>query len=567
MKRPVPSNATLLDAPPAVGRWLPWAALAGALAAAYLWLGFGFIRSAAATYDEGVHLASGYSYLATGRYRLNVMDHPPLAEMWAALGIVPLKPHLFLQHPDWLDGRVFHYGDLFLNRNRVPADGLLNRARAFNFTTLSLLLALALAAWAWSAGGPWAAAGAAVAQAFSPAILSNLALVTTDGASAVLFFGACALAAGACRREDEGRGALAWWLGAGAASGLALASKFNMILLPPLLFGLASLSALTARPKRAPPAALWGMLAVAALALAAVYRFGQAGLWWDGLVATVRRLDEGRGSFFFGSRSVTGTLAYFPAALAVKTPIPALLLAALGLAHAARLPWRRSLWLWAPPAVYLAAAMTAKVQIGYRHVLPVVPFLLLWAGLGCVWLSERGAAARAALATLVAWLCVTVIRVHPHQLAYFNEAVGGPARGYECLVDSNLDWGQAVKPLAAELERLGNPPIYFAYFGTAEPAAYGIRYYPVGIVANVDRPGNHPDPAESGRALLAVSATNLQGAYYGDGKVFSWLLERRPVAVAGYSIFLYDLTRDADGRKRLAALLPPPNASSLLALK
>lgn len=34
------------------------------------------------------------------------------------------------------------------------------------------------------------------------------------------------------------------------------------------------------------------------------------------------------------------------------------------------------------------------------------------------------------------------LRVYPHQLAYFNEAAGGPENGYRHLLGSNVDWGQ-----------------------------------------------------------------------------------------------------------------------------
>lgn len=36
----------------------------------------------------------------------------------------------------------------------------------------------------------------------------------------------------------------------------------------------------------------------------------------------------------------------------------------------------------------------------------------------------------------------STLRNHPHQLAYFNEASGGPQNGYRHLLGSNLDWGQ-----------------------------------------------------------------------------------------------------------------------------
>lgn len=549
-----------------LGAW-PALALGAALAAAQVWLAVGFIRSAAPTFDEPVHLASGYSYLKTGRYTLNVMDHPPFAEMWAAAALLPRAPQLFLQHPDWLGGRVYHYGDLFLNHNNAKGESLLNRARLFNFLTLASALAAVLVAWAWLAAGPFAAAAAAAAQAFSPALLSNLSLVTTDGAPAVLFAGACLLGREACRLEDEGRPAARRWAAAGLLAGLALASKFSMVVLPPLLFGLGLLSALTAVPRRRPSAGLWVMLGTAAFTVAAVYRFGQAGLWWEGFTATLSRLEEGRPSFFLGRREAQGRLSYFPVALLVKTPIPCLILAALGLWSLKEAPWRRGIWLWVPPAAYFAAALTAKVQIGYRHVLPVVPFLVLWSGLGAAWLRGRGPAGLAAAAVLGAWWVGGVARVHPHQLAYFNEAAGGPSRGYEVLVDSNLDWGQALKPLAGELRRLGNPPVYLSYFGTALPEEYGIRYFPVGFYSLLERAGNDADPSASGRVLLAISATNLQGTYYKDPKAFEWLKSRRPLAVAGHALFLYDLTRDEEGLRRLAELLPPDAAARLRAFK
>ena len=36
----------------------------------------------------------------------------------------------------------------------------------------------------------------------------------------------------------------------------------------------------------------------------------------------------------------------------------------------------------------------------------------------------------------------STLSVYPHQLAYFNEAAGGPENGHKHLLHSNLDWGQ-----------------------------------------------------------------------------------------------------------------------------
>src|SRR6516225_6580206 len=59
--------------------------------------GWQFIRSNSQTFDEAVHLTAGYSYLATGDFRLNA-EHPPLIKQLCALPVylwyrVPFEPN------------------------------------------------------------------------------------------------------------------------------------------------------------------------------------------------------------------------------------------------------------------------------------------------------------------------------------------------------------------------------------------------------------------------------------------------------------------------------------------
>ncbi|TBR19401.1 hypothetical protein EPO15_14300 [bacterium] len=543
------------EAPPPAPPRSSLAALSALAAAAGLgaWLGLGFVASAAATYDEPLHLASGWSYLTTGRYFLNITDHPPLAEMWAALPLAALKPAAMTGHPDFAARRRYAFADRFLYGNTVDAERLLNTARRFNFLTLFLGLAAVLALWARRLSGWEAAAGAVAAAALSPVLVSNLALVTTDGLPAVLFAASFWLLS----RPERDR---AVWAAAGAAAGLAMAGKFSMASLAPLAPVLVLAERRLRGERPFSREALVGLLvwaAAAALAVAAVYRFGQAGLFFEGLRETLSRLDQGRSSYLLGRHTVRGTLAYFPAALFAKTPLALLALSGWG----AWTSWRRErpeerLWLLAPPAAFFALALTAKVQIGVRHLLPVLPFLALWCGLAAADLARRGAAARLALAALALWAGASVVGARPHLLSYFNEAAGGPAGGREWLLDSNLDWGQDLKGLAAELKARGNPPVYLAYFGVADPAYYGIRYVQALANWNVPRPGDDLDPAAGGGPVLfAVSATNLKGVYLSDHGLLSWLESRAPVAAPGQSILLYDLSSDLDGRRRLAELL------------
>jgi hypothetical protein len=253
-----------------------------------------------------------------------------------------------------------------------------------------------------------------------------------------------------------------------------------------------------------------------------------------------------------GAHSTEGSWLYFPAAVLVKTPLALLILGTLGAGAAWRRPRAEAAWLLLPPAGYLLATLPSRTQIGYRHLLPIYPFLCLWAALGASWLWRRGGAARAAAAAAGLWLACSAVAASPSSLSYFNGIARG--RGQDWLSDSNLDWGQDLPALARELAARGNPPVVLAYFGAGDPAAYGIRYVPLAVVSMIERTGDAA-LAPGGPVLLAVSETNLVGTYYRDHALFAWLGSRRPAAVPGGSIFLYDLTADGEGRARLAAML------------
>lgn len=512
-----------------------------------LCLGWGFIKTSSPTYDEPVHLASGYVALKTPLRPINYRDHPPLAEMAAALPLLALKPALMTQHPQF--GRLYNYADAFLHQNTVPAERLLSTARLWSLVLWTAAVALPALEWAGRLAGPVGAAAAAALSAFCPALFSNAALVATDSAAAALFFMTFWLLSFNPRRRRH-------WALAGFCAGLALGAKFSMVVIPPF----AAAALLMERKLDGGSGRFdWAGAAVSVVALLLsllfVYKFRGLGLWWEGFTATMSRLDQGRSAYLLGQYSTTGWWYYFPVALLVKTPLPLLALAALGAASWLRVPRSQQLWVWGPAAAYFVLACFSKTQIGYRHILPVYPSLILLGAVGAEKLFRRGRAARLLLMLFGGWLVYGVFKTHPHHLAYFNELAAGPEGGRRWLADSNLDWGQDLPALARELKARGNPAIYFSYFGAGDPSLYGIRYLPVGFVSNVDRRDGVALPDPRGQVLLAVSATNLVGVYYRDKAAFAWLGERRPCFSAGHSILLYDLSSDAEGRRRLAELL------------
>src|SRR5437016_7152484 len=87
--------------------------------------GIFFIRANSPTYDEAMHLAAGYSYLATGDFRLEPQN-PPLIKELLALPIFLIYRLPFNPDPQqWRDGAEFFIGQDFLYRSILPAEKLL----------------------------------------------------------------------------------------------------------------------------------------------------------------------------------------------------------------------------------------------------------------------------------------------------------------------------------------------------------------------------------------------------------------------------------------------------------
>ncbi|SDS09173.1 glycosyltransferase family 39 protein [Opitutus sp. GAS368] len=251
--------------------------------------------------------------------------------------------------------------------------------------------------------------------------------------------------------------------------------------------------------------------------------------WLYGL-AFVLKHAEARAAFLDGEYSIFGWVDFFPKTFLYKTP-PALL-AALA-ASAGLLAWRfralaparlgryfyRVTPLLALFAVYWFISLTSHLNIGHRHILPTYPVLYILAGaLGWAMLRawhhsrQTGAAFAVGLAALVGWQAATAAQIYPHYLAYFSPLVGGPAHGYQHLVDSSLDWGQDLPALQHWLHDNRRPGerVYLSYFGTDEPA----RYVPDAVLMPRLPTFDRPRPWHSCEpGLYAISATMLSHVY------------------------------------------------------
>lgn len=188
-------------------------------------------REDSQTNDEAAHLVSGYSYWATGDYRLNP-EHPPLSKLAAALPLLWMRLRF---HPDtqaWANADEFALGRDFLYRNTRSADDILFRSRIVTICFAAALI-LVIAAWSLNRFGPFPAFIAASFAAFDPIVLSHGHYVTSD-IPVTLFF-LCAILAWTSWLESGGRKRL---LLSGVLMGLALAIKFSALLLFPAFLSL-----------------------------------------------------------------------------------------------------------------------------------------------------------------------------------------------------------------------------------------------------------------------------------------------------------------------------------------
>ena len=134
-----------------------------------------------------------------------------------------------------------------------------------------------------------------------------------------------------------------------------------------------------------------------------------------------------------------------------------------------------------PVVVMVAITFFTNINIGLRYVLPIFPFVMISAGKVAPWVAGLKGRASRWVAGAVVGLCLTAtatatLAIHPHYLAYFNVVSGGPTRGPEHLIDSNIDWGQDLVNLRRWLddhapgERVG-----IAYFGQINPGIFALR--------------------------------------------------------------------------------------------
>jgi len=585
-----------------------------------------FIQLASSTYrnsitwDEDDHIFSGYMSLKHADFGLNP-EHPPLVKMLAALPLLPLP----LREPplpgDFFKYDAFHSGKDFIFHNNVGHDEIIFRAR-IAASLLTMLLALLVFIAAQEMFGTGAAFIALALMVSDPNVLAHGAVVGTDMGLSCFMFASIYAFYRYVKAPSPGR-----LIVVGIAGGLALASKHTAIVILPMLVLLAICEVVRTylRNKSDAAAATDGgristgkraarlAVAIAAMSIIAIailwafygfrYQAREAGLQLNPTMpeylqqlsrpreahilaavahwhlfpesfiyglADVRIMSDFYTSYLFGRIYPHGVWFYFPAAFVIKSTLAFLILLGIAIwAIATRklTCWREILFLTIPPVFHLLVAMSAGMNIGLRHILPMYMFLYILIAGASIKLIQKNRRWLYAVVILIIFQAVSGAHAYPAYLAYENELWGGPANTYKYLSDSNADWGQQLHATKRYLDQHGIKDCWFIYFaqGVVDFRDYGIPCKPLPTMDTMwMREVDQAPPAIHGPVL--ISAGDLSGFEFGAGQLnpYEQFKHLRPVAVIDYGVFVFDGHFDLPLASALGHL---QNAKNLLKAK
>ena len=538
------------------------------------------------TNDEFVHIPSGHRYLVERDFTLNP-EHPPLAKLWAALPLLVVHvrslPSVERNNEDFVASTV-NYSAQFWELNRAHWWQIVFWSRV-PMVVLTLGLGVLIYLYGRTFFGMRAALFSVALFSLEPTMLAHGWIVHTDVPAAfgfLLFF--------VTLQKYYLSPSLPRTICLGIVTGVALLMKFSLIVIAPvffcaLVYGAFRKGALQqsrmrrfARSLLAPLCAIvvinagyffqhpqlsqqdinW-FFANAASPATGESRFQLFNLlskifptyYLFGIFTVYVHNRQGHPASFLGDFRSSGWWFYFPIAFMLKTSLPFLLVtvAAIRWAFWTALNRREKLLvpIFAFVALYLAMAISSRINIGVRHIAPIFPFLFLLGGIFLDrFLRTSAGNARIILVTLMlASMVFVAFRAYPDYLSFMNSLkLEKPA--WQLLSDSNVEWGEDTGAMARYLHEKGETAITAALSG-GWLTPHGIRvvdYAP-------------PDLQLSPTRYVAIGAASLNGSTVrGDLKdaagaplteeqrvnYFASYRRLVPEKVFGNSIYLYRKT-------------------------
>lgn len=539
-------------------------------------------RVTSVAWDEPCHIAAGVEWIDKGTYTLDPI-HPPLSRLAIGLPLylagarIPRFPDQNLRHHDYYEvgTRIIYDGGHYF-RNLVLAR--LGVLPFFIFTTVLVFW------WTRQTFGDLAGLAAVVLFTTTPSILAFAGLAYTDMTTACMQFAALFALATWMRQPTRRRTVLL-----GVALGLALLSKMTTLLfLPACAIGILLCQWMVGKRRDPVPengerigtqqwmSKLGVALAISLVVLWAGYRFSvghvqedmglspQAMPSFQHFPAPVRSLArraiisdwvvpapaliQGLSdawvinkmrlpSYIWGTTTNGGVWYFFFVALAVKAPLPLLVLWLAGVFFL--LPAiRRKEWMPLVPAIavimVLIAAISVQYKEGVRHVLVVFPLMAMVAGYGAAalwgWSGRWRIAGKAAVICLLLWQCISSARAGRDFISYYNMMAGSdPSKVY--FTGCDLDCGQDIYRLAEEVRKRNIPALSIAAWSSSDIYQMGLPKVEL----------LKPYQPVAGWVAISIRSLRLAQTFHKTypADAFSWLDRYKPVQEVGRTMFLY----------------------------
>ncbi len=317
----------------------------------------------------------------------------------------------------------------------------------------------------------------------------------------------------------------------------------------------------------------------------------------QGIDAQRYDFERGEASYLRGEHSDHGWWYYYLYALLVKMPLGTwgLTFLAIGCSLFAKgynASWRDEMTIALPGlAIFILVSSQTGFSVHSRYIIPALPFLFVWISkVGRAFTKEVRALnprstiwVRGMVVCFLAWMIASSLWVYPCSLSYFNELAAvlptpydteyptprassdanektvwqkvkyvlnaGPRNGPRHLLDSNIDWGQDLYRLEDWCKKHPEArPLRVAYWGSRSVEVSGIE-------------PAEPLPLKPTPGWYALSVNEI----YGRSRRYQYFLNFEPVDMAGYSIYIYEITLEDANRVRRELKLPALPAGAYLA--
>lgn len=489
--------------------------------------------------DESIHLYAGYRALKCGDFAFG-REHPPLAKMLASVPLLlrnlPMNceaSRVGVAEADEAGSWLYSQDEWWhiLTQARIAA------------SLFSVALCLGVWITARSMFGRAVAVLSTATFVFEPNILGFGALVINDVLLTALFL--CTVFSFYLWTRHRW---LPFLVMTGIFAGMALLTKHSAALLIPTLCFLAVLVVCMEKGYRAESIPLMlrnlgvvaAILVIAAVTIWCGYGMRYAGEvrrasnsaieetagsansaylgavklmrtahllpqpYLEGLIEVRALVAGGQGNYILGQYRTEAPWYFYPLTTAIKLTVPFLAMSVLGgvgIIGVVREKRTEVLFLLLPALLYLAVSTRVRAIGGFKYLMPMLPFLLIAAAAGCVYLARRYRWVGATVICLLVLHAASSLRSYPNYLSYANEAWGGPQNLYNYLPWTDV--GQSYWQVSTYMKRYPNTPCWMASYFYTRMIQYQVPCTMMGDPFSQDLP-------ERMKGVVFISSSRLQ---------------------------------------------------------